>query len=67
MAHALISWRHLVLPDVMLGEIISGGFCVSARPATTKPQFMTGPQKCVVLGPVGELIQAFNPVAAMLL
>ena len=26
------------------------------RTAITKPQFATGPQKCVVVGPVGELI-----------
>lgn len=38
----------------MLGEIISAGFLVSASPASTKPQLATGPQKCVVLGPVSD-------------
>jgi len=33
------------------------------RTATTNPQFATGPQKCVVLGPVGELINARNAMA----
>lgn len=41
-------------PAVMFGEIISAGFLVSASPASTKPQLATGPQKCVVLGPVSE-------------
>jgi hypothetical protein len=31
--------------------------------ATTKPQLATGPQKCVVLGPVGELMKACRRVA----
>lgn len=43
-----------VAPAVMLGEIISAGFLVSASPASTKPQLATGPQKCVVLGPVSD-------------
>lgn len=29
-----------------------------SRTARTKPQLATGPQKCVVLGPVGELMNA---------
>jgi hypothetical protein len=33
------------------------------RTARTNPQFATGPQKCVVLGPVGELINARNAMA----
>ena len=36
--------------------IIASGLVVCSRPASTKPQFATGPQKCVVLGPVGELM-----------
>ena len=36
--------------------IIASGLVVCSRPASTKPQLATGPQKCVVLGPVGELM-----------
>ena len=36
--------------------IMCSGFVVCSRPARTKPQFATGPQKCVVFGPVGELM-----------
>eukprot|EP00236_Picocystis_salinarum_P006630 CAMPEP_0113920912 /NCGR_PEP_ID=MMETSP1159-20121227/799_1 /TAXON_ID=88271 /ORGANISM="Picocystis salinarum" /LENGTH=66 /DNA_ID=CAMNT_0000920919 /DNA_START=606 /DNA_END=803 /DNA_ORIENTATION=+ /assembly_acc=CAM_ASM_000767 len=43
---------------VMFGEIISAGFLVSASPASTKPQLATGPQKCVVLGPVSDAMNA---------
>lgn len=39
------------------------------RTATTKPQLATGPQKCVVFGPVGWLInvrrRALNDICAM--
>jgi len=39
----------------------SGGLeTVSVRPATTNPQFATGPQKWVVLRPVGLFTKAFN-------
>jgi hypothetical protein len=37
----------------MFGEMVSG-VLESAMPASTKPQFATGPQKCDVLGPVSE-------------
>ena len=30
------------------------------RTAATNPQFATGPQKCVVFGPVGEFTQRAN-------
>lgn len=33
---------------------------VGLRTAITKPQFATGPQKCVVLGPVGESMNALS-------
>ena len=35
--------------------IMCSGLVVCSSPANTNPQFATGPQKCVVLGPVGEL------------
>lgn len=44
----------------MLPLINSGGFLASAMPASTNPQFATGPQKCTVRGPVGESISALN-------
>jgi hypothetical protein len=44
----------------MLPLINSGGFFASTIPASTKPQFATGPQKCTVRGPVGESISALN-------
>ena len=45
----------------VIGPLIcSSGFFVSLRPATTNPQLATGPQKCVVLGPVGELIHVLS-------
>ena len=44
----------------MLPLINSGGFLVSAMPASTKPQFATGPQKCTVRGPVGLSSSALN-------
>ncbi len=31
--------------------------------ASTKPQLATGPQKCVVRGPVGEFTHAFKDEA----
>lgn len=31
---------------------------MSLSAASTKPQFATGPQKCVVMGPVGLLMKA---------
>lgn len=56
------------MTPVMLGEMTSGDFWESLRPASTNPQFATGPQKCVVFGPVGELMNAFKagsrPVAS---
>jgi hypothetical protein len=36
---------------------------VSASPASTNPQFATGPQKCVVLGPVSEFQRARSLLA----
>jgi hypothetical protein len=36
---------------------------VSASPASTNPQFATGPQKCVVLGPVSEFHRARSLLA----
>ena len=42
----------------MFVDICSGGLFESNIPANTKPQFATGPQKWVVLGPIGELIKA---------
>ena len=36
----------------------SGFFVPSCIPEAAKPQFAIGPQKCVVMGPVGELINA---------
>jgi hypothetical protein len=41
----------------MRSEICSGGFDMSLRAAREMPQFVTGPQKCEVLGPVGELMK----------
>ena len=41
------------VPPVILPDIISGGFCESAKPARTNPQFAIGPHVCVVLSPVG--------------
>lgn len=38
---------------VILPDIISGGLFMSAIPARMNPQLLTGPQKCVVLGPTG--------------
>ena len=36
---------------------------MSAIPARMKPQLLTGPQKCVVLGPTGLFKNALNAVA----
>jgi len=35
---------------------------MSSKPARTKPQFATGPQKWVVLGPTGLLRKALSAV-----
>eukprot|EP00982_Pelagococcus_subviridis_P011245 31072-Pelagococcus_subviridis.AAC.7 len=45
---------------VMGADTSSGDFVVSFKPARTKPQFATGPQKCVVFGPVGEATHRAN-------
>jgi len=42
----------------MFLEIFSAGLSQSMIPWTTKPELQTGPQKCVVFGPTGELINA---------
>ena len=34
--------------------------------AMTNPQLATGPQKCVVLGPTGELMKAVSAAEAIL-
>lgn len=47
------------MTPVMFGLITSGPFFMSANPAPTNPQFATGPQKCVVLGPMGEFQISF--------
>jgi len=47
---------------VILPDIISGGLFMSTKPAMTKPQFATGPQKWVVLGPTGLLMKALSAV-----
>jgi len=43
---------------VMFCDSCSAGFDISEIPAITNPQLATGPQKCVVLGPVGEFRNA---------
>ena len=48
--------EYTVKAPVMGPEIMFSGFVVCSRPASTNPQFATGPQKCVVFGPVGELM-----------
>ena len=48
--------EYTVKAPVMGPEIMCSGFVVCSRPASTNPQFATGPQKCVVFGPVGELM-----------
>ena len=51
----------------MRSLIISGPFsAASYMPEAARPQFATGPQKCVVMGPVGELMKAANAMAARL-
>ena len=42
----------------MLVEMISGGLYMSFKPASTRPQLATGPQKCVVFGPTSEFQKA---------
>lgn len=41
---------------VMLGDTFSLGLLMSRMAAKLMPQFATGPQKCVVFGPVGEFL-----------
>ncbi len=41
-----------------LGLVVSRVVSRVARTASTNPQFATGPQKCVVFGPVGPLMKA---------
>ena len=48
--------EYTVKAPVIGPEIMCSGFVVCSRPASTNPQFATGPQKCVVFGPVGELM-----------
>ena len=48
--------EYTVRAPVIGPEIMCSGFVVCSRPASTNPQFATGPQKCVVFGPVGELM-----------
>lgn len=44
---------------VIFGDTFSGGFVISRIAARLMPQFAMGPQKCVVLGPIGELLCLF--------
>jgi hypothetical protein len=39
---------------VIRSDTSSGGLLISLSAAIDRPQFVTGPQKCVVRGPVGE-------------
>jgi len=48
---------------VILPDIISGGLFMSTKPAMTKPQLATGPQKWVVLGPTGLFRNDLSAVA----
>ena len=48
---------------VIWPDINSGGLFMLAIPARMKPQLLTGPQKCVVLGPTGLFKNALSAVA----
>lgn len=47
---------------VIFGDTFSGGFVISRIAARLMPQFAMGPQKCVVLGPIGELMKPLTAV-----
>ena len=46
--------------DPLLRIILAHKAREPLRTATTKPQLATGPQKCVVFGPVGEFTKALS-------
>jgi hypothetical protein len=51
------------IAPVILPDIISAGLFMSTKPAMTKPQLATGPQKWLVLGPTGLFRNDLSAVA----